>query len=149
MKSPLGATRMKEQPRRHGSSARYIRDPNTQGYRPGGACRSCGTILRKSFWSPGPFLFISHFTIWATSHNASNTSCDPWPPGQLGAGRLHYRRACIFVAHGKQHRSNSTTSWYLSRGNIFSIMLWRSKLGLRFLYFYSSSRNSSRCSPLS
>ena len=36
LKSPLGAPRMTEQPRRHGSSARYIRDPMTQGYRPGG-----------------------------------------------------------------------------------------------------------------
>ena len=34
------------------------------------------------------------------SHNPSNTSCDPWPPGQLGAGRLpYYRRVCICVAH--------------------------------------------------
>ena len=34
-------------------------------------------------------------------HNPSNTSCDPWPPGQLGAGRLPYLRVCICVAHGK------------------------------------------------
>ena len=34
--SPLGAPRITEQPRHHGSSARYIRDPMTQGYRPGG-----------------------------------------------------------------------------------------------------------------
>ena len=46
LKSPLGAPRTTEQPRRHGSSARYIRDPMTQGYRPGGACRPCGTIPR-------------------------------------------------------------------------------------------------------
>ena len=56
----------KEQPRSHGSSARYIRDPMTQGYRPGGACRSCGTIPRKSSRSPGPFLVVSHYTIWTT-----------------------------------------------------------------------------------
>ena len=32
--------RITEQPQRHGSSARYIlRDPTTQGYRPGGACK--------------------------------------------------------------------------------------------------------------
>ena len=36
LKSPLGAHRITEQPRRHGCSARYIRDPMTQGYRPGG-----------------------------------------------------------------------------------------------------------------
>ena len=78
----------------------------------------------------------------------SNTSCDPWSPGQLDAGRLHYRRVCIYVAHGKQCRSSSLTTWYLSYGNIFSIVLiMRSKPGLRFLYSYSS-RNSSRCSPL-
>ena len=55
---------------------------------------------------------------------------------------------CIYVAHGKQRRSSSATSWYLSCGNVFYIVLWRSKSGLRFLYSYSSSRNSSRCSPL-
>ena len=38
MKSLLGAPRITEQPLRHGSSARYVRDPMTQGYRPGGAC---------------------------------------------------------------------------------------------------------------
>ena len=66
LKSPLGAHRITEQPRRHGSSARYIRDPMTQGYRPGGACRSCDTIPRKSSRSPGPFLVVSHYTIWTT-----------------------------------------------------------------------------------
>ena len=66
LKSPLGEPRITEQPRRHGSSARYIRDPLTQGYRPGGACRSCCTIPRKSSWSPGPFLVVSHYTIWTT-----------------------------------------------------------------------------------
>ena len=123
MKSPLGAPRITEQPRRHGSSSRYIRNPMTQGYRPGGACRSCGTIPRKSSRSPGPFLVFSHCIIWTHGHNPSNTSCDPWPPRQLAAGRLHYRRVCIYVAHGKQRRSSPATSWYLSCGNIFSIVL--------------------------
>ena len=50
--------------------------------------------------------------------------------------------------HGKQRRSSSTTSWYLSHGNIFYIVvLWRSESDLRFLYSYSS-RNSISCSPL-
>ena len=147
LKSPPGAPRITEQPRRHGSSARYIRDPMAQGYRPGGACSSWGTMPRKSSRSPGLFLVVSHYTIWTHGHNPSNISCDPWPPGQLGAGKVHYRRVCIYVAHGKQRRSSSTTSWCLSSGNIFSIVLWRSKPGLRFLYSYSS-RNSSRCSPL-
>ena len=147
LKSPLGAPRITEQPRHHDSSARYIRDPMTQGYRPGGAWRLCGTIPRNSSRSPGPFLVVSHYTIWTYGHNPSNTSCDPWPPGQLGADRLHYRRVSIYVAHGKQRRSSSTTSWYLSCGNIFSIVLWRSKPGLRFLCSYSSM-NSTRCSPL-
>ena len=50
LKSPLGAHRTTEQPRRHGSSAGYIRDPMTQGYRPGGACRSivAGEICSES-----------------------------------------------------------------------------------------------------
>ena len=90
LKSPLGAPRTAEQPRRHGSSARYIRDPMNQGYRPGGACRSCGTIPRKSSRSPGTFLVVSHCPIWTHGHIIlQNTSCDPWPPGQLSAGRLH------------------------------------------------------------
>ena len=130
LKSPFGAPRIMEQPRRHGSSARYIiRDPMTQDYRPGEACRSCGVIPRKSSRSPGPFLVVSHYTIWTYGHNPSNTSCDPWPPDQLGAGRLHYRRVCIYVALGKQRRPSSATSWYLSCGNIFSRVLWRSKPG--------------------
>ena len=90
---------------------------------------------------------FSLYTIWTHGHNPSNISCDPWPTGQLGVGRLHYRRVCIYVAHGKQRRSSSATSWYLSCGNIFSIVLWRSKPGLRLLYSYSS-RNSSRYGPL-
>ena len=120
----------------------------TQGYRPEGACRSCGTIPRKSSRSPGPFLVVSHYSIWMHGHNPSNTSRDTWPPGQLVAFRLHYRRVCIYVAHGKQRRSSSAIGWCLSCGNIFSIVLWRSKTGLRFLYSYSSRNNSSTCSPL-
>ena len=62
LKSPLGAARITEQPRRHGSSSsRYMRDPMTQGYWPGGACRSCAAIPRKSSRSPGPFLVVSHY----------------------------------------------------------------------------------------
>ena len=99
LKSPLGAHRITEQPQRHGSSARYIRDPMTQGYRPGGACRSCGTIPRKSSRSPGPFLVVSHLYYLDHSHNPSNTSCGLCPPIELGAGRLPYRRVCICVAH--------------------------------------------------
>ena len=91
------------------------------------------------------FLIIPY---WTHGYNPLHTSCAPWPAGQLGAGRLHYRRVCICVANDKQRRSSSTTSWYLSCGNIFFIVvLWRSKPGLRFLYF-SSSRNSSRRSLL-
>ena len=93
------------------------------------------------------FLVIPH---WTRGHNALHTSCAPWPAGRLGAGRPHYRRVCICVVHGQQRRSNFTTRWYLSCGNIFSkvvVVLRRSKPGLRFLYSYSS-RNSSRCSPL-
>ena len=42
-------------------------------------------------------------------YNPSNTSCDPWLRGQLGAGRLPYRRVCICVAHGKYCRLFSGT----------------------------------------
>ena len=69
LKSSLGTPRITEQPRRNGSSARYMRDPMTQGYRPGGTCRSCGTIPRKSSRSPGPFLVVFHYTIWTHGHN--------------------------------------------------------------------------------
>ena len=145
LKSPLGAPRITEQPWRHGSSARYIRDPMTQGYRPGGVCRSCGTIPRKSSRSPGPFLVVSRYAIWTHGHNPSNTSRDPWPPGQLGAGRLPYRRVCICVAHGKHCRLWSETSRFLSCGNIFSrVVLGRHEPGLP----PCSSRNNSRYGPL-
>ena len=110
LKSAFGAPRITEQPRRRGSFARYIRDPMTQGYRPGGARRSCDAIPRKSSRSSGLFLVVSHYTIWTHGDNPSNTSCDPWPPGQLGAGRLHYRRVCICVAHGERCRLFSAAS---------------------------------------
>ena len=103
---------------------------------------------KKSPRSPVPFLVVSRCTIWTHGHNPLHTSCSSWSAGQLGAGRLHYHRMCICVAHDKQRRSPMTKSWYLSCGNIFSIVvLWRSKPGLRFLYSYSI-RNSSRCPPL-
>ena len=38
----------------------------TQGYQPGGARRSCGTIPRKSSRSPGPFLVVSHILFRRT-----------------------------------------------------------------------------------
>ena len=115
----------------------------THGYRPGGACRLCGTKPRKSSGSPGPFFVVSHYTIWTHGHNPFNTSCDPWPSGQLGAGRLHYRRVCTCVAHGK-HRLFSATSWCLSCGNIFlRVVLGRPEPGLP----PCSSKNSSRYGP--
>ena len=145
LKSPLRAPRITEQPQRHGSSARYIRDPMTQGYRPGGACRSCGTIRRKSSRSPGPLLVVPHYTFWTHGHNPLNTSCDPWPLGQLGAGRLPYRRVYTCVACGKHCRLSSATSCCLSCGNIFSrVVLGRPEPGLP----PCSSRNSSRYGPL-
>ena len=118
----------------------------TQGYWPGGGYRSCGTIPSKSCRSPGPFLVVSHYTIWMHGYNPSSTSCDPWPPGQLGAGRLPYRPVCICTVHGKYCRLWSETSCYLSCGNIFSrVVLGRPEPGLP----PCSSRNSSRYGPLS
>ena len=61
LKSPLGALRITEQPRRHGSSAGYIRDPMAQSYRCGGACRSCGTIPRKSSQSRSSLFLTIRF----------------------------------------------------------------------------------------
>ena len=78
-------------------------------------------------------------------HNSSKTSCDPWPPGQLGAGRLPHRRVCICVAHGKHCRFWSETSCYLSCRKIFSrVVLGRPEPGLP----PCSNRNSSRYGPL-
>ena len=120
----------------------------TQCYWPGG-CRKCGMATRKSPRSPGPFLVVSHHTILDARSNPLHTSCAPWPAGQLGVGRLRYRRVCICVAHDKQGISPATrSSWYLFCGNIFSILvLWRSESGLHFLYF-CSGRNSSKGPPL-
>ena len=36
LQSPLGAPQITEQPRRHGSTTRWVRDPMTQGYWPRG-----------------------------------------------------------------------------------------------------------------
>ena len=75
----------------------HICDPMTQGIGLGGACRSCGTIPRTV-----PRCFSLYHLDHG--HNPSNTSCDPWPPGQLGAGGLPYRRVCIYVAQGRHCR---------------------------------------------
>ena len=137
-----------EQPRRHGSSARCVRDPMTPGYWPGGGVEYVAWRQGSRLGAQNRSSLSLVIPYWTHGHNPLHTSCVSWPTGQLGAGRLHYGRVCICVAHGKQRRSSFTTCWYLSRGNIFSIVvLWRSKPGLRFLYSYSS-RNSSRCSPL-
>ena len=88
---------------------------------------------------------VSHYTICTHGHNPSNTSCDPGPPGQLGAGRLPYRRVCICAAHCKHCRIWSETSLYPSCGDIFSrVVLGRPEPGLP----PCSSRNSSRYGPL-
>ena len=141
-----GALLEKTEPRRHGSSARYIRDPMTQGYRPGGTCRSCGTIPRKSFRSLGPLLVVSHYILFGRTVMTLQTPPDPRTPGQLVAGRVHYRRVCICAAHGKHCRLFSATSRYISRGNIFSrVVLGRPEPCLP----PCSSRNSSRHGPCS
>ena len=121
----------------------------TQGYWLGGVVGHVAWLTRKSPWSPGPFLVVSRYTILTYIHNPQHNSCAPWPAGQLGAGRLYYHHEYICIAHDEQRRCPATKSWYLSFGNIFymKVVLWRSKLGLRFLHSYSN-RNSRRCPPL-
>ena len=102
---------------------------------------------RKSPRSPGPFLVVSRYTISTHGHNPLHTPGAPWPAGQLGAGRILHRRVCICVAYGKQRRSPATRSWYLSCGNIFSIVvLWRHEPGLPLCSAYIII--SSTCGPL-
>ena len=94
-----------------------------------------------------PTLCFSLYYSDAHGHNPLHTSYAPWPAGQLGAGRPHYRRVYICVAHGKQRRSPATRSCYLFCGNIFfMVVLWRSEPGLPLCSAYSS-KNSSRCGP--
>ena len=98
LKSPLGAHWITEQPRRHGSSAMYIRDPMTQGYWSGGACRSCGTIPRKSSRSPGPFLVVSHYTIWTTVITLQIPPVTYGPRASLVQVGCHIA-GCAFASH--------------------------------------------------
>ena len=74
-RDPLRAPRITEQSRHHGSAARYIHDPMTQGYRPGGGCWSCDTVPKKSPRGPEPFLVVSPYTIWTQGHNPPHISC--------------------------------------------------------------------------
>ena len=107
LKSPLGAPRIMEQPRRHGSSARYIRDPMTQGYRPGGACRSCGTIPRKSCPCPGPFLVVSHYTIWTHGHNPPVTHAP-----RASSVQVNYTiTACAFARSPAMQQEEQQQVW--------------------------------------
>ena len=65
----LRAPRITEQSWHHGSETIYIHDPMTQGYPPGGHCRSCDTVSKKSPRGPEPFLVVSPYTIWTHGHN--------------------------------------------------------------------------------
>ncbi|CAN0346381.1 unnamed protein product, partial [Ascophyllum nodosum] len=56
----------------------------TQGYRPGGACRSCGTIPRKSSRSPGPFLVVSHRARSLRNLLVSGNECGRVFPAGVG-----------------------------------------------------------------
>ena len=98
LKSPLWAPRITEQPRRHGSSARCVRDPMTQACWPGGGCRSCGTIPRKSSRSPGLFRVVPHDTIWTTVITLQTppvTHAPQWSSVQVGC-RI---AGCAFAQH--------------------------------------------------
>ena len=59
LESPLGAPRITEQPRRRGSSARYVRDPMAQDYRPRVVVDHGAQDPKTAFSSPGTFLFLS------------------------------------------------------------------------------------------
>ena len=59
MESPLGAPRITEQPRRHGSSARYVHDHMAQGYRLRAVVVNGAQVPKTVFSSPGTILVIS------------------------------------------------------------------------------------------
>ncbi|CAN0157096.1 unnamed protein product, partial [Ascophyllum nodosum] len=58
----------------------------TQGYRPGGTCRSCGTIPRKSSRSPGPFLVVSSRARSLRNLLVSGNECGRVFPAGVGPG---------------------------------------------------------------
>ena len=59
LESPLGAPRITEQPRRRGSSARYVRDAMAQDYQPRVVVDRGAQDPKTAFSSPGTFLFVS------------------------------------------------------------------------------------------
>ena len=148
LKSPLGSSRITEQPRRHGSSARYMRDPMTQGYWPWGACRSCGTIPRKLSRSPGPFLVVSHYSIWIQTTVVTLQI----PPVTRGPRASLVQVGCPIAACAFAWHMVNTADFgprlvdiSLVCGNIFSrVVLGRPEPGLP----PCSSRNSSMYGPL-
>ncbi|CAM9777756.1 unnamed protein product [Ascophyllum nodosum] len=59
--------------------------------------------------------------------------CDPWPPGQLGAGRLHYRRVCICVADMVNTADKSQRQVHISLVAIYFRYFWRRRRAARSL----------------
>ena len=137
LKSPPGAPRIVEKPRRHSSSARCVRDPMIRAI----ALEVVEHVVWREESRLGAQNRSSLFLIipyWTHGHNLLHTSCAPWPAGQLGAGRLHYRR--VNDADPASRQVGISLVWKY----IFYSFFLRSKPGLRFVSSYSS-RNSSRC----
>ena len=105
LESPLGAPRITEQPRRHGSSARYVHDNITHKYRHGGVVGHVAWFQGSSLGAQDRswlFLVIPFGRTAITLY--THTSCVPWPSGHLSAGIIHHRCVCMCIALGKQRK---------------------------------------------
>ena len=79
LKSPLGAFRIMEQPRRHGSSARCVRDSVTQGYRP-------GEVVEHVAWRQESRLGVPRcFSLYRTARTVITLYTPPVPHGPRGS----------------------------------------------------------------
>ena len=82
LKSSLGAPRIMEQPRRHGSSARCVRDLTTQGYWPGG-------FVEHVAWRQGSRLGAQDrphcFSLHRTGRTVTTLYTPPVPHGPRGS----------------------------------------------------------------
>ena len=141
-RGPLRAPRITEQPRRQASSARFIHDPMTQGYRPGGGCTSCGTVPRKLLWSPGSFLVVSSQTILGHDHNPPHPPVAHGPrPSKVQVSAMQGRCTCSYL----MVNNADPVSPQVGISFVAKVMFGWSEPGLRFLYSNSSRISSSMC----